>query len=148
MAAAVSPNSHLMPWCKAILVWLLIIVVESVHGVLRNVFVAPAIGDLAARQAGVFIGSALVLFIAWLMAPWLNLRSRAHFAGTGLLWVGLTVMFEFSLGVAMGLSWEGISSDYNVARGGLLPLGLIVMAFAPYAGARLRGNGEIGTWQR
>lgn len=30
--------------------------------------------------------------------------------------------------------------------GGLLPLGFIVMAFAPYAGARLRANGEIGKW--
>ena len=45
-----------MPWRKATLVWLLIIVVESVHGVLRNLFVAPVIGEFEARQAGVFIG--------------------------------------------------------------------------------------------
>jgi hypothetical protein len=137
-----------MPWRKATLVWLLIIVVESVHGVLRNLFVAPAIGDFESRQAGVFIGSALILLIAWLTAPWLNLNGRAQFAGAGLLWVGLTLVFEFSLGVAMGLSWERITSDYNIAKGGLLPLGLVVMAIAPYAGARLRGNGETGTLKR
>jgi len=137
-----------MPWRKATLVWLLIIVVESVHGVLRNLFVAPAIGDFESRQAGVFIGSALILLIAWLTAPWLNLNGRAQFAGVGLLWVGLTLVFEFSLGVAMGLSWERITSDYNIAKGGLLPLGLVVMAIAPYAGARLRGNGETGTRKR
>jgi hypothetical protein len=137
-----------MAWRKAILVWLLIIVVESVHGVLRNLFVAPSIGDFAARQAGVFIGSALILLVAWLMAPWLNLGSRAHFAYAGLLWVGLTVAFEFALGAMMGLSWERISSDYNVAKGGLLPLGLVVMAFAPYAGAWLRRNTGIATWKR
>jgi hypothetical protein len=28
----------------------------------------------------------------------------------------------------------------------LLPLGFIVMAFAPYAGGGLRANGEIGKW--
>ena len=137
-----------MPWRKATLVWLLIIVVESVHGVLRNLFVAPAIGDFESRQAGVFIGSALILLIAWLTAPWLKLNCRAQFAGAGLLWVGLTLVFEFSLGVAMGLSWERIASDYNIAKGGLLPLGLVVMAIAPYAGARLRGNGETGTRKR
>ena len=137
-----------MPWREAILVWLLIIVVESVHGVLRNLFVAPAIGDFEARQAGVFIGSALIVLIAWLTASWLNLNGRAQFAGAGLLWVGLTLVFEFSLGVAMGLSWERTTSDYNVVRGGLLPLGLVVMAIAPYAGARLRGNGETGTRKR
>jgi hypothetical protein len=137
-----------MPWRKATLVWLLIIVVESVHGVLRNLIVAPAIGNFEARQAGVFIGSALILLIAWLTAPWLNLNGRAQFAGAGLLWVGLTLVFEFSLGVAMGLSWERITSDYNIAKGGLLPLGLVVMAIAPYAGARLRGNGETRTRKR
>ena len=137
-----------MPWRKAILVWLLIIVVESVHGVLRNLFVAPAIGDFESRQAGVFIGSVLVLLIAWLAAPWLNLNVRAQFAGVGVLWVGLTLVFEFSLGVAMGLSWERIASDYDIAKGGLLPLGLVVMAIAPYAGARLHGNGETGTRKR
>jgi hypothetical protein len=133
-----------MRWRKAISVWLLIIVIESVHGVLRNVLLAPAIGDFEARQAGVFIGSALILLIAWLMAPWLNLSGRAQFAGVGLLWVGLTLLFEFSLGLAMGLSWERMASDYDVTRGGLLPLGLIVMAFAPYAGARLRAHADIG----
>ena len=133
-----------MSWPKAIAVWLLIIVIESVHGVLRKLFLAPAIGDFEARQAGVFIGSALILLIAWLMAPWLSLSGRAQFAGVGLLWVGLTLVFEFSLGLAMGLSWERMASYYDIARGGLLPLGFVVMAFAPYAGARLRGNGEIG----
>jgi len=137
-----------MPWRKATLVWLLIIVVESVHGVLRNLIVAPAIGNFEARQAGVFIGSALILLIAWLTAPWLNLNGRAQFAGVGLLWVGLTLAFEFSLGVAMGLSWERITSDYHIAKGGLLPLGLVVMAIAPYAGARLRGNRVTGTRKR
>ncbi len=136
--------SLLMPWGKAVQVWLLIIVIESVNGVLRNLFIAPAIGDFEARQAGVFIGAALILLVAWLMAPWLNLSGGSQFAGVGLLWVGLTLVFEISLGLATGLSWERIASDCDVARGGLLPLGLIVMVFAPYAGARLRAKGEIG----
>jgi hypothetical protein len=135
--------SRFMPWGKAISAWLLIITIESVHGVLRNLLLAPTIGDFEARQAGVFIGSALIVVIAWMMAPWLNLSTRAQFAGVGLLWVGLTLVFEFSLGLAMGLSWERMASDYNIAKGGLLPLGLIVMACAPYAGARLRSNGGI-----
>jgi len=42
------------------------------------------------------------------------------------------------------LSWERMASDYDISRGGLLPLAFVVMAFAAYAGARLRANGEIG----
>ena len=133
-----------MPWRKAMLVWLLIIVIESVQGVLRNLFLAPVIGDFAARQIGVLVGAAVIVLVAWLMAPWLNLQGRAQFAGVGLLWVGLTVAFELSLGLAVGLSWERIASDYDLSRGGLLGLGLIVLAFAPYAAVRLRGIGGIG----
>ncbi len=125
------------------MVWLLIIVVESVHGVLRNWLIAPAIGEFEARQAGVFIGSALILLVAWVMSPWLGLGGRAQFAGVGLFWVGLTLAFELSLGLMLGLSWERIASDYDIARGGLMPLGLIVLAFAPYAAARLRGNARL-----
>lgn len=33
------------------------ILAESVHGTIRQLFIAPAIGDLPARQFGVFIGS-------------------------------------------------------------------------------------------
>ncbi|HWH47071.1 MAG TPA: hypothetical protein VN664_04655 [Burkholderiales bacterium] len=133
-----------MPWHKAMLVWLLIIVTESVQGVLRNLFLAPAIGDFAARQVGALVGAAVIVLVAWLMAPWLNLQGRAQFAGVGLLWVVLTVVFELSLGRALGLSWERMASDYDITRGGLLGPGLIVLAFAPYAAARLRASEEIG----
>jgi hypothetical protein len=132
-----------MPWRKAMLVWLLIIAIESVQGVLRNVFLAPVIGDFAARQIGVLFGAAVIVLVAWLMAPWLNLQGRAQFAVAGLLWVGLTVAFELSLGLALGLPWQRMAADYDITSGGLLGLGLIVLAFAPYAAARLRAIGRI-----
>lgn len=133
-----------MPWRKAMLVWLLIIVIESVQGVLRNRFLAPVVGDFAARQVGVLVGAAVIVLLAWLMAPWLNLQGRAQSAGVGLLWVGLTVAFELSLGLALGLSWERMASDYDITRGGLLGLGLIVLALAPCTAARLRAIAGIG----
>jgi len=39
---------------------------ETIHGVLRNMFLSPAVGDLQARQIGVVIGSALILATALL----------------------------------------------------------------------------------
>ena len=55
--------------CKrAIAIWLLIVVAESVHGVIRQLFIAPILGDLPARQLGVFIGSVLILLTDYNMA--------------------------------------------------------------------------------
>ena len=53
-----------MSWIRALLAWLLIVVAESIHGAARQLFLAPAIGDLPARQVGVLTGSVIILAIA------------------------------------------------------------------------------------
>ena len=39
-----------------------------------------------------------------------------------------------------GLSRERVFENYDIARGGLMPIGLLFMAAAPYLAARFRGN--------
>jgi hypothetical protein len=56
----------------------------------------------------------------------------------GALWVGLTLVFEFSLGRATGASWSRILSDYDPSRGGLMLLGMAFMFLAPMLAARFR----------
>jgi len=123
---------------RAALVWMLIILAESLHGALREVFIAPQIGDMRARQLAVFTGCALIFIIAWLTARWMGARTRGAQLAVGLSWVILTVIFEFALGRAIGAGWDRILSDYNPARGGLMLLGLAFMAIAPMLTARLR----------
>ena len=49
-----------MPWRRALVVWLVIIVAETVHGTLRQLFVTPLVGDSSARQIGIVVGSLIV----------------------------------------------------------------------------------------
>jgi hypothetical protein len=127
-----------MPWMRATLTWMAMMLAETGHGVVREIFIAPVIGALPARQLGVLTGSLIVLAIAWLTARWVDARtSRAQYA-VGALWVVLTILFEFSLGRATGMSWARLLGDYDPARGGFLLLGLAVMFLAPrIASARL-----------
>jgi len=118
---------------------MLIILVETAHGMVRELFIAPAIGDLRARQVGVLVGSVIVFAVAWLTARWLDARSRRQQFMIGGLWVALTLTFEILLGRAIGTSWERIASDFNPARGGFMLAGLAVLFFAPRIAARLRG---------
>ncbi len=124
---------------RAVLCWMLIILAETLHGAVREIFIAPHLGDWRARQLGVFAGCILVFAIAWLTARWLGALTRKAQLGVGLSWVVMTVIFEFALGRAIGASWDRILSDYNPARGGLMLLGLAFMAIAPMLAARLRG---------
>ena len=98
-------------WRRAVLAWMLIILAETTHGVIRELFLAPQIGDLRARQMGVAIGCGIIFVIAWLTARWLNARSRGALLAIGALWVVLTLIFEFAVGRATGASWNRILSD-------------------------------------
>jgi hypothetical protein len=43
-----------MLWMRAFVVWLAIAAAETIHGVLRTMYVAPIVGDFTARQIAVF----------------------------------------------------------------------------------------------
>jgi hypothetical protein len=102
--------------------------------------------------------------IRWLTMPWLS--GKPHAAPTrhspipkaipfglggnpispstaacltiGTIWVVLTVLFEITLGRALGLSWQRIIEDYNLAEGGLMGFGLVGMFVTPWLVAKWR----------
>ena len=123
---------------RASLVWMLIILAETGHGVVREVFIAPAIGGLRARQLGVAIGCVIIFIIAWLTARWMGASSRRQQFRVGAYWVLLTLVFEFLLGRAWGMSWSRIFADYNPMHGGYMLFGLAFMFLAPWITKRLR----------
>lgn len=120
-----------MNWPRALVTWILIVIAESIHGTVRQLFIAPALGELPTRQVGVLIGSAIIFLIAMTSIRWIGARSFGEQFSVGLLWVVLIVIFEFSLGAALGYSRERMLSDYNMAEGGFMALGLLFMLFAP-----------------
>ncbi|HET7812671.1 MAG TPA: hypothetical protein VFL16_19010 [Steroidobacteraceae bacterium] len=111
---------------------------ETLHGFVREVFIAPVLGDLRARQLGVLVGCLIVFAIAWLAARWMAAHTRRMQVTAGVIWVLLTLAFECLLGRALGFGWDRILEDYNLARGGLMLLGLAFMGVAPMLAARLR----------
>ncbi len=127
------------PSLRAFVVWLLLMAVEVVHGTLRAIILVPRVGDLCARQIGVVVGSLLILIVCFLMIGWIGVVRARSLIAIGLSWLVLTVGFELALGrFVFGYSWERIASDYDLLHGGLMPIGLAVLALSPLFTARLR----------
>ncbi len=129
-----------VPWQRALLVWMLIILVETVHGMAREIFIAPALGDLRARQLGVLIGSCMVLCIAWLAARLAGRGGAPHCSwSSARSGSALTLLFEILLGPRdrHKLGSHPVS-DFNPARGGFMIAGLAVMFIAPMLAMKLR----------
>ena len=125
-------------WVRAVLVWMLMMLAETGHGVIRELFIAPVIGGLRARQIGVLVGCVIIFVIAWLTARWMGASTLRQQIRVGASWVILTVGFEVALGRALGTSWTHILADYNPARGGFMLLGLAFLFLAPWITRKLR----------
>jgi hypothetical protein len=122
---------------------MLMMLAETGHAAVREIWLGPLVGALRARQLGVLIGSVIVLLIAWACSRWILDGTLAAQFAIGGFWVALTLVFEFAVGRAMDLRWSRLLSDYNPAQGGFMLLGLAVMFIAPgwvarWPGARKR----------
>jgi hypothetical protein len=125
-------------WWRALAVWAVLVCAESVHGTIRALVMAPALGDFRSRQVGVFTGSLLILSIAYFSIRWIGAHSTTSLLKVGLVWLVLMVLFEIGFGrLVVGASWQRLWSDYNILQGGLLPIGLAVLALSPLIVARV-----------
>lgn len=121
-------------------------VAESLHGIFRTRVLAPRIGEVPARQLGVLTGTVLIFLICLMSIRWLAARSPRELLGVGALWVLLTVLFEIVLGRwLLGFDWHRILADYDLARGGLMGLGLVALLFIPMLAATLRAKARTGS---
>ena len=126
---------------RSLLVWLVIIGVETIHGILRGLFLVPLIGDFPARRVSVFTGSGLIFLVTYVFIRWIAATTKVQLVFVGLMWVVLTILFEFGLGrFVLDLPWERLTEDYDVTRGGLLGFGLLFMAATPTLVTMLRNN--------
>lgn len=117
-----------------------IIFAESVHGTLRQLILAPRVGDFPARRIAFFVGLLLIFGIAYLFIRWIAAPSVKSLFIVGLMWMILTLLFEFGLGYfVLNYSRERMFEDYDLSRGGLMGFGLVFMLFTPYLAAKLRG---------
>ena len=86
-----------MIFLRSIIVWLVFIVAESLNGTVRNFWLIPTLGDFWAHQISFVMGSILVVAIATIFVRWLDATRTSLFLSFGLLWIVLTLTFEFCL---------------------------------------------------
>jgi len=125
---------------RALAVWLLMLIVASANGALRQAVLIPALGETAGRAVSTVVLAALIALLAWAALPWIAPRTNRDAWSIGAVWVALTLAFEFLAGhYLFGTPWELLLEDYNVGRGRIWILVLIVTAIAPPVCARARG---------
>lgn len=119
-----------MYW-KAAIVWLAFGVTAVALGTFRQFILLPRMSELAAHQIGTLAVAAAVGLVAWQFTVRTG-PSMGQAIGLGLLWVLLTVLFEFVFfRFARGVPWERLAADYNVSAGRLWVLVLLTELATP-----------------
>ena len=125
---------------RGFLVWLIIVAAESVHGTVRQLFLAPVVGDFTARRIAFFTGMLLIFLITYFFIRWISAPTVKALFMIGSMWAVLMLAFEFGIGFfVLAYSRERMLEDYDVSRGGLMGFGILFMVLAPYLAVRTRG---------
>ncbi len=128
-----------MIFLRSIAIWIIFIIIESLNGMIRTLWLVPSMGDLQAHQISFVTGSLLILIIATIFVRWLNISNFSQLIGVGVLWMLLTVVFEFGLGrFVFRYSLAQIAADYNLSQGRLMSIGLLLLVIAPLIATKLR----------
>jgi hypothetical protein len=127
-----------MAW-KALAVWAGILVLAVFNGLLREAVLIPRLGSKGGLVLSGGLLSALIVIVAYFSLPWLGARRPIELAAAGIGWLVLTLVFEFSLGLWEGKSWQSMFAAYTFTGGNIWPVVLMVTALAPYLAAKLRG---------
>jgi hypothetical protein len=125
---------------RGLAVWLGILLLANLNGAVREMWLIPAMGKIPGRALSTVVLSVLVFLIAWLTVGWIRPVSTGDAMLIGLVWLLLTLGFEFLVGhYVFHKPWAELTEDYNVARGRIWPLVLVAVLFAPLWTARIKG---------
>ena len=122
--------------------WLLLAVVMSANGIVRELALVPVVGRTRAGVLSAALGIAIILVVTRVayrspadQSPrtWKQLSP----AGVSFLWFGMTVAFEELFGHYVdGKSWTELAANYALWRGQLWPLVLLTVVLAPFLWGR------------
>jgi hypothetical protein len=122
--------------------WLPMPVIAIANGALRELTFGKWMAGLHAHQLSTAIGAvAIGLYIRTVVRIWPPSSARNAFA-VGLLWLILTVAFEFGFGRAvMHRSWAALAADYDLSAGRIWLLFLCWITLSPFLFHRFRASG-------
>ncbi len=119
---------------RALAGWVLLFGIACVNGAFRDIWLVPRLGEHTANQVSCGTGILLFAVAVWALGrvwPW---PSGAFAWRVGLLWLGMTVIWEFVFGrYVAGHSWQRLLADYAVWNGRLWVVVLLWVLVAPAA---------------
>jgi hypothetical protein len=123
---------------KYLTAWFVMLLASVANGAIRDFTYGKHMDELTAHQLST-VGSVLLLgIVIWGFVRLYPPSSGKKAISIGLLWMALTVAFEFLFfHYVGGHSWSELVANYNVLKGRVWVFVLAWVAIAPYGFSRL-----------
>lgn len=106
---------------------------ETLHGIVRTVWVVPRIGKDLAIRLSALTGSLLALGICWLLVPPIGLTGAVQHLALGLVLAAFMAAFDIGIGMPlMRKPWRKVAPDFDPRTGNYLLFGLAFLALVPW----------------
>ena len=124
---------------KYAIAWIPMVFIAMANGAVRQLGYGKLLNELPAHQLSCLTGIALFFIYTWCLSLYWPLESSKQALTIGLLWLALTVAFEFLfMHYGAKVSWDKLFHDYNVLAGRLWVVVLISVFLLPYGVFKLR----------
>lgn len=118
--------------------WFPMVLIAILNGGIRETVYTKRLGELRAHQLSTLTGATAFGVYIWGMSRFWPLQSGSQALGAGLMWLAMTVAFEFLFGrFGAKKSWRELLADYNLFAGRVWTLLLAWVAVSPYVFWRL-----------
>jgi hypothetical protein len=123
---------------KIVCFYVLVASGETLNGILRTIYLNKRLGIMSAKRISMLPALFLCLLICYFYLPLLDIRSDK-----GLLFLGISLsafmtVFDIIMGRYIAKAkWSAILADFNIFKGNLLAVGLVVMAFCPLLSSKI-----------
>jgi len=109
------------------------VLIAIANAALREAGYKRYVGELAAHQISTLTGCILIGVYVWVLGSYLELQSPGQAIGVGLMWLAMTITFEFGFGhFVAGDPWSRLLHGYNILEGRVWGLFLLWVTVSPY----------------
>ena len=131
-----------MKYLKSFLVWLCFIPAAILNGGFREYVLIKYLDTALATAISGILLCILILLITWLLLPRLVALNSKESYITGIIWMILTILFEFTSGIGTGVPMKELIAAYNPLSGNLWILVVLTTMFAPTIISRINKRYE------
>lgn len=117
---------------RSVLLWCVLLFLAILNGGFREAVLVPGLGRGVGYAMSTVMLSALIVLVGWMATPWIAPRSIQDAWIVGVVWLLLTLLFDFGAGhFLFRRSWTELMTGYNLLAGRIWLIVLVVTLLTP-----------------